>query len=142
MSGITNRKFVIDFRSSQVRQGHLCIRLMVVKNVLIRLPMKETSLTQYLTYATNLPQDACDLRSYDSLTSNATLDKDVDMRNEYPFVTSHAFVKLIVNNLALTPCLKQREITLFLNAAWLRRSIRSQWYHCYKFLTVLDSISQ
>ena len=35
--GVNNRKFVIDFRSSQVRQAHLCIRLMVVKNALIRL---------------------------------------------------------------------------------------------------------
>ena len=26
MSGVNNRKFVIAFRSSQVRQGHSCIR--------------------------------------------------------------------------------------------------------------------
>ena len=26
MSGVNNRKFIIDFRSSQVRQAHSCIR--------------------------------------------------------------------------------------------------------------------
>ena len=41
MSRVNNRKFVIDFRSSQVRQAHLSIRSMVVKNALIRLPMKD-----------------------------------------------------------------------------------------------------
>ena len=36
MSGVNNRKFVIDFRSSQVRQAHSCVRQIVVKNALIR----------------------------------------------------------------------------------------------------------
>ena len=48
LSGVNNRKFVIDFQSSQVSQAHSCIRL-VVKNALIPLPM--LSLTPTQTFA-------------------------------------------------------------------------------------------
>ena len=72
-------KFVIDFRSSQVRHMLLCIHLTVMKNALknvlhcIKLLQSlhrldnsfiigySTSLTQYLTYSTSLPQDTFDL---------------------------------------------------------------------------------
>ena len=37
MSGVNNGKFVIDFRSSQVRQALLCIHFkVVVKNALVK----------------------------------------------------------------------------------------------------------
>ena len=68
MSGVNNGKFVIDFRSSQVRHVLLCIHLTVMKNALINTYYTalnfcnhsigliigySTSLTQYLTYSTS-----------------------------------------------------------------------------------------
>lgn len=79
MSGVNNGKFVIDFRWSQVRHMLLCIHLTVMKNALINvlhcikllqslhrldnsfIISYSTSLTQYLTYSTSLPQDTFDL---------------------------------------------------------------------------------